>query len=129
MTQALSLAAFAGDKWRIPPPFANRCRWFIVRLTVRQLVNCANISARLHDHPDSGLPRRPLESTSVLVSISRWSQPIPQFVVLTIGIWVDNCRLMSKSIRRSIWYHKAVFFGEMTFSKTGTYFIRSERSC
>jgi hypothetical protein len=50
-------------------------------------------------------------------------------LVLTMGITADNCRLMSRSIRRSIWYHNAVFFAEMTPSNTGTYFMRNARSC
>ena len=41
-------------------------------------------------------------------------------VGFTIGIIDDNCRLISRSIRRSIWYHKAVFLPEMTFSNIGT---------
>ena len=50
-------------------------------------------------------------------------------VVFTIGMLEDNCRLISKSMRRSIWNHNAVFLGEITFSKSGTYFMRSAISC
>ena len=42
------------------------------------------------------------------------------YLGLTIGISEDNCRLISRSIRRSIWYHNAVFLPEMTFSNIGT---------
>ena len=47
----------------------------------------------------------------------------------TIGIVAENCKLIRRSIRRSIWYHKAVCLGEITFSNIGTYFIRNARSC
>src|SRR5271165_4207385 len=51
----------------------------------------------------------------------------PYLLVSTIGICDDNCRLISRSTRRSIWYHNAVFLAEITFSKIGTYFIRRAR--
>ena len=50
-------------------------------------------------------------------------------LVSTMGIWVDSCKLIRRSMRRSIWYHNAVFFGEITFSNTGTYFMRNAMSC
>ena len=45
----------------------------------------------------------------------------------TIGTSVDNCKFIRRSMRRSIWYHNAVFLGEITFSNIGTYFIRNAR--
>ena len=59
------------------------------------------------------------------------SQPVrvAAYLVLTMGIIADNCRLISRSTRRSIWYHKAVFFAEMTCSNIGTYFMRNASSC
>ena len=50
-------------------------------------------------------------------------------VVSTIGIIEDSCRLIIRSIWRSIWYHSAVFLADRTFSKTGTYLRRMETSC
>ena len=47
-------------------------------------------------------------------------------LVSTTGMFAANCRLISRSRRRSIWYHKAVFLAEITFSNIGTYFERSE---
>src|SRR5271155_5919138 len=55
--------------------------------------------------------------------------PSAYLLVSTIGICVDNCKLIRRSIRRSIWYHNAVFLGEITFSNTATYLIRNARSC
>jgi hypothetical protein len=49
--------------------------------------------------------------------------------VSTIGICADNCKLISRSTRRSIWYHSAVFLAEIIFSNTGTYFMRNARIC
>jgi hypothetical protein len=48
---------------------------------------------------------------------------------LTIGMAAESCKLIRRSIRRSIWYHKAVCLDEITFSNIGTYFIRNARSC
>src|SRR5277367_5245260 len=46
-------------------------------------------------------------------------------VVSTIGITEESCRLIKRSIWRSIWYHNSTFFAEITFSKIGTYLRRS----
>src|SRR5580698_3483190 len=49
-------------------------------------------------------------------------------LVSTIGICEDSCKLIRRSIRRSIWYHNAVFLGETTFSNTATYLNRKAMS-
>src|SRR5208282_680976 len=54
--------------------------------------------------------------------------PSAYLLVSTIGICENNCKLIRRSIRRSIWYHKAVFLGEMTFSNTATYLNRNPMS-
>ncbi len=43
----------------------------------------------------------------------------------TIGICDASWSWIMRSTRWSIWQNSAVFFAEMTFSKIGTYFIRS----
>ena len=53
--------------------------------------------------------------------------PSAYLLVSTIGICEDNCKLIRRSIRRSIWYHNAVL-GEMTFSNTATYLNRNPMS-
>ena len=43
----------------------------------------------------------------------------------TIGICEASWSWIMRSMRWSIWQNSAVFFAEMTFSKIGTYFMRS----
>jgi len=44
-----------------------------------------------------------------------------------MGIREDNCKLIRRSIRRSIWYHNAIVLGEMTVSNTATYLNRNQQ--
>jgi hypothetical protein len=99
------------------------------------LENCCNQALTLIDTRPT-FPARYLRSTSEVGNVmdtgpqgAMKPSSSDYLLVSTMGIRADSCKLIRRSMRRSTWYHNAVFFGEITFSNTGTYFIRNAMSC